>query len=65
MKHILQGNASYQKLPSQQPPRFINCQKHPALNGEQKTSTTLLFNNYSPKILQYGSAAGTVISVAI
>ena len=56
---------TYRKLWSQQPPRLVTRQKHPALNGEQKTSTTLLFNNYSPTILQYGSAAGAVVSVAI
>ena len=53
------------KLQSWQLPRLVTCQKHPAFNGEQKTSMTLLFNNYSPTILQYGSAAGIVVSVAI
>ena len=31
---------------------LVSCQKHPALNSEQKTSTTLLFNSYNPTILQ-------------
>ena len=42
----------YRKLRLRQPPRLINRQKHPALNGEQKTSTTSPFNTYNPTILQ-------------
>ena len=53
-----------QKLRLRQPPRLITCQEHPALNSDQKTSTTLLFNNYNPTILQYDSAASAVVSVA-
>ena len=55
----------YRKLRSWQPPRLVMRQKNPALNGEQKTSTALHFNKYNPTILQYGSAAGAVVSVAI
>ena len=49
----------YRKLLSRQKHK----QKHPTLNGEQKTSTTLLFNNYNPTTLQYGSTAGAVVSI--
>ena len=40
----------YRKLRSWQPPRLVTRQKHPSLNGEQKKSTTLLFNSYNPTI---------------
>ena len=55
----------YRKLCSRQLPRLVTRQKHPTLNSEQKTSTTLIFTNYNPTILQYGSAADTVVSVVI
>ena len=56
---------TYRKLRWRQPPQLVTRPKNPALNGEQKTSTALLFNNYNPTILQYVSAAGAVVSVAI
>ena len=43
---------TYWKLWSWQPLRLVTCQKHPTLNGEQKTSTALLFNSYNPTVLQ-------------
>ena len=52
------------ELQSRQPRGLITRQKHPALSSEHKTSMALLFN-YNPTILQYGSAAGAVVSVAI
>ena len=46
---------TYWKLRSRQLPRLVTRQKHHALNGQQKTSTTLLFNNYNPTSARFGS----------